>query len=173
MLLPPSFQMYKCSCNSVKDEERVNDGCSLILARTQFRFYLNSTFGVQGKALTCGPSSSLGLSGMLALSQQPGRKSSCETGEILESTPKKRCNSPRELTFHTIHSGPRFSFQRFYHFCGFLIIFQQVDDSLQSIGRSVLAGNDLIWTDKFLRSLLFCNGAECLEQMLQTSPLGW
>lgn len=145
-----------------------------MMTRMPFRFYLNSTFGVQGKALTCRPSSSLGLSGMLALSQQPGRKSSCETGEILESTPKKRCSIHRELTFLTIHSGLHFSFQRFYHFCGFLIIFQQVYDlSLQSIGRSVLAENDLVWTDEILRSLLFCNGAECLEQMLQTSPLGW
>lgn len=54
----------------------------------QLRFYLNSAFGVQGQALTCWLSSSLVLIGMLALSQQPGRKSSCETGEIFESTPE-------------------------------------------------------------------------------------
>lgn len=72
----------------MKDEEGVNDGCSLILARMQLRFYLNSAFGVQGQALTCWLSSSLVLIGMLALSQQPGRKSSCETGEIFESTPE-------------------------------------------------------------------------------------
>lgn len=87
-LLSPNFQMYKSSCNIVKDEDWVNYVCSLMLARTQLRFYLNAVFGVQGKTLTCGPSSSSCLIGMLALGQQPSRKSSRETGEILESAPE-------------------------------------------------------------------------------------
>lgn len=125
----------RSSCNSVKDEEWVNDGCSLILAKMQLRFYLNSAFGVQGKTLTCGKSSSLCLIGMLALRQQPSRKLSCETGEIFESAPDSVSDTwsgCRELSFLTIH----FSFQRLCCFCGFLIIFQQdYDLSLHSTGK--------------------------------------
>lgn len=59
-----------------------------MLARAQLRFYLTTAFGVQGKALTCGPSSSSCLIGVPALGQQPSQKSSHETGEDFESAPE-------------------------------------------------------------------------------------